>query len=312
MSSTQEIQERLAEPFAPDEVEWKPQTAKGNRALAVAYIDARCVMERLDAVVGVAGWQDSYMVLDDGNVVCKLSVNVAGEWVTKEDVGGPSDQKDVGDKRKASFSDALKRAAVKFGIGRYLYSLPHQWCDYDEQRRQFVKTPSLPAWALPKKPGQSQQQPKPQPAPAAAQTTVPAKAAPANGVELLARLTEYEGKLVAQHLCEPGELVKHVLDAGTRAGWSAIMGHWGKDAVAVAPPAVKAFEEQRRADFERQSKVLAELRQRYDDVTPAGIEALEKEIAVADIRLADRDELIRGLREKQQAAGGKTRKARAG
>jgi hypothetical protein len=43
----------------------------------------------------------------------------------------------------------LKRAAVKFGIGRYLYRLPAQWQDYDPQRRQFVKTPSLPPWAIP-------------------------------------------------------------------------------------------------------------------------------------------------------------------
>jgi hypothetical protein len=41
------------------------------------------------------------------------------------DVGGPSEQPDEGDRVKAAFSDALKRAAVKFGIGRYLYRLPH-------------------------------------------------------------------------------------------------------------------------------------------------------------------------------------------
>ena len=43
------------------------------------------------------------------------------------DVGAPSEQPDGGDRLKAAFSDALKRAAVKFGIGRYLYRLPQQW-----------------------------------------------------------------------------------------------------------------------------------------------------------------------------------------
>ena len=48
---------------------------------------------------------------------------------------------------KAAFSDALKRAAVKFGVGRYLYRLPAQWLDYDSQKRQFARPPTLPDWA---------------------------------------------------------------------------------------------------------------------------------------------------------------------
>jgi hypothetical protein len=82
-------------------------------------------------------------------VVCRLSVKIGEAWVTKMDVGGPSDQKDEGDRRKAAFSDALKRAAVKFGVGRYLYDLPPVWCDYDAKAKQLVKKPALPPWALP-------------------------------------------------------------------------------------------------------------------------------------------------------------------
>src|SRR5215470_15583359 len=74
------------------------------------------------------------------------------EWITKVDVGGPSEQPDGGDRLKAAFSDALKRAAVKFGVGRYLYRLPAQWVDYDAQRKQFVKPPTLPAGAKPPAP----------------------------------------------------------------------------------------------------------------------------------------------------------------
>ena len=58
-------------------------------------------------------------MLTDDCVVCRLFVRIGGDWVGKEDVGSPSEQPDDGDKRKASYSDALKRAAVKFGIGRY-------------------------------------------------------------------------------------------------------------------------------------------------------------------------------------------------
>lgn len=146
-----QTRKKLSNYFPPQAVEWKPQSVQGNRALAIAYIDARAVMKRLDDVLGVDGWEDRYTVLDDGCVVCTLKCRIAGQWVTKEDVGGESDQKDVGDKRKASFSDAFKRAAVKFGVGRYLYSLPSQWVDYDPQRRAFARAPQLPDWAIPKR-----------------------------------------------------------------------------------------------------------------------------------------------------------------
>jgi hypothetical protein len=159
--NTNQITERLAEPFPAAEVGWKPQSVKGNRAMAIAYIDARNVMDRLDEVVGVAGWQDRYESLPDGSVVCRLTVEIDGKRITKTDVGSPSEQPDGGDRMKAAFSDALKRAAVKFGIGRYLYSLDSIWCDYDPLKRQFVQKPQLPAWALPsaKKPPQPQVRP---------------------------------------------------------------------------------------------------------------------------------------------------------
>lgn len=139
----------LADPFEADEVKCKPQQVSGNRCLVIHFIDARLVMDRLDEAVGVANWKDHYDVLPDGNVKCTLSLRVGGEWVAKEDVGGPSEQPDDGDKCKAAFSDALKRCAVKWGIGRYLYGLPRSWADYDPQKRQILKPPELPGWARP-------------------------------------------------------------------------------------------------------------------------------------------------------------------
>jgi hypothetical protein len=140
----------LTAPFPADAIHFKPLAVKGNRALAAAYLDARAVMQRLDCVFGVGGWQDSYQIVEGGSVVCTLSVKASEvEWVHKMDVGSPSEQPDDGDKLKAAFSDALKRAAIKLGIGRYLYRLPRQWVDYDPEAKQFKQTPTLPAWALP-------------------------------------------------------------------------------------------------------------------------------------------------------------------
>ncbi len=139
----------LTAPFPADAVHWKPLAVRGNRALAAAYLDARAVMQRLDAVFGVGGWKDAYQLVHGGSVVCTLSVKVDSEWIDKTDVGSPSEQPGDGDKLKAAFSDALKRAAIKLGIGRYLYRLPRQWVDYDTQTKQFKHMPQLPTWALP-------------------------------------------------------------------------------------------------------------------------------------------------------------------
>lgn len=150
MSEAAEIQRLLSAPFPPDALKAKPGAVSGGRALVLFYATARAVMDRLDDVVGPAGWQDTYEFLPDGSCLCKLSLRIGGEWLDKMDVGGESEQKDEGDRRKAAVSDALKRAAVKWGVGRYLYSIPAQWADYDPKKKQFVRDPQPPAEFLPK------------------------------------------------------------------------------------------------------------------------------------------------------------------
>jgi hypothetical protein len=148
MRNPDDLADRLAEPFDPSEVRWKPAAVSGNRALAIAFIDARTVMQRLDDVLGVTGWADAYRFLPDGSCVCKLSCCVAGHWLSKMDVGGPSEQEDEGDRRKAAASDAIKRAAVQWGVARYLYRIPRTWVDSDPKTKQLTP-PVLPAWARP-------------------------------------------------------------------------------------------------------------------------------------------------------------------
>jgi hypothetical protein len=143
VNPTNDIAKRLAEPFPDASIGMKPQSVKGNRALVVFYIDARDVMDRFDTVVGMGNWQDDYELLPDGSVVCRLQIRVEDRWITKTDVGSPSEQPDGGDRLKAAFSDALKRAAVKYGIGRYLYSMPNLWADYDPAKRCFSNIPEI-------------------------------------------------------------------------------------------------------------------------------------------------------------------------
>jgi hypothetical protein len=133
----------LAAPFPAGEIKFRPGAVSGNRALALAYVTARAVQDRLDETLGLENWQDNYECLPDGSVVCRLQLRIGGEWLCKVDVGSPSEQPDGGDRLKAAFSDALKRAAVKFGVGRYLYRLPSQWVDFNPQTRRFVRLPNL-------------------------------------------------------------------------------------------------------------------------------------------------------------------------
>lgn len=148
MKNPEEVARLLAEPFEADEVKWKPQAVSGSRAMAIAYVSSRAVMDRLDEVLGVGNWQTSFREIPDG-IICRLRVKLNGDWADHEDVGGFSAQPDDGDKLKAAFSDALKRVAVHVGVGRYLYSLPRQWVDYDPQKKQFARAPELPTWANP-------------------------------------------------------------------------------------------------------------------------------------------------------------------
>jgi hypothetical protein len=103
---------QLRAPFPPDEVHLKPLNIKEKRALALPYIDARTVMDRLDAVVGILNWEDDYQVQSDGSVVCQLRVRILGEWIRKTDVGSPSEQPDEGDRLKAAFCLPLDAQAL--------------------------------------------------------------------------------------------------------------------------------------------------------------------------------------------------------
>jgi len=51
-----------------------------------------------DEVLGVDGWHDRYKVLTDGSVVCRLSLRLGDTWISKMDVGSPSEQPDNGDR----------------------------------------------------------------------------------------------------------------------------------------------------------------------------------------------------------------------
>ena len=115
---------KFDEPFSSSDLEWRVQRALSNgKGILIPYITARAIMDRLDEVVGKENWQDSYKDIEvDGKpgCVCTLSIRCSdGHWVSKEDAAGATQVEAI----KGSRSSALRRTAVKWGIGRYLYSM---------------------------------------------------------------------------------------------------------------------------------------------------------------------------------------------
>lgn len=155
-----DVLDDLSKPFPPELVHLKVQALSKDETygLVVPYVDVREVLDTLDRVVGPDNWHDEYIVLSDrrekgGLVEVKCRLTVLG--ITKEDVG-------EGDTLKAAFTDALKRAAVKFGVGRYLYRTNPRWValgpkgeipDYDQVKAAILGvSPESPKEASPPPP----------------------------------------------------------------------------------------------------------------------------------------------------------------
>jgi hypothetical protein len=138
MTDTKTIREQLAAPFPPESISWRvgTTTKDKSRGLALAYLTARDVMDRLDDVFGIDGWSDEYK-FEGMRIVCTIRAAATEPsgwrdgWVSKTDAAGETNIEG----EKGGVSDAFKRAAVKWGIGRYLYHLDSPWVELDDYKR---------------------------------------------------------------------------------------------------------------------------------------------------------------------------------
>lgn len=116
----------LKAPFSPDKLSWRigsktnwdkvkkcpSDPSKPVKANMLVYIDARDVQDRLDEVCSDR-WSNKFETINGRNV-CSITIN----GITRSDGAGDTDFE--GD--KGGLSDAFKRAAVMWGVGRYLYN----------------------------------------------------------------------------------------------------------------------------------------------------------------------------------------------
>lgn len=123
-----DILARLAAPFPTEVVSWRVGNTNREvtQAMALAYIDARDVQDRLDHVCGVY-WQVRHPWAVGTKLACEIGILINGEWHWRGDGAGDSDI----EAEKGAFSDSFKRAAVRWGIGRYLYDISSPWVAVD-------------------------------------------------------------------------------------------------------------------------------------------------------------------------------------
>ena len=176
MTETVDVFEQLREPFPEQDIGWRigKSGAKDGVpwAMCLAYITNRAIQTRLDSIVGPANWYNRFRKGPQGGVLCGLSLRVGEDWVTKWDGAENTEFESV----KGGLSDAMKRAAVLWGIGRYLYNLDTNFAECRTGQKPgdgWVKAkgknsgsqagdvwfwghpPALPAWAVPSGPNVS-------------------------------------------------------------------------------------------------------------------------------------------------------------
>lgn len=160
-----ELMAKLRDPFPATDIEWRVQssgkTDRGPWVRVLAYVTNRAIMERLDATLGIDGWRNEFMYAPSGAVLCGISLKFGDEWITKWDGANETDIEAA----KGGISNAMKRAAVQWGIGRYLYNLEEGYATIaaeNDRTGYYLKAnkekhgnalrwhpPKLPRWALP-------------------------------------------------------------------------------------------------------------------------------------------------------------------
>lgn len=163
MKEVKDIERELKKPFKAEEIEWRIQSSGKNKdaiwAKVFAYVQNRAIQDRLDEVVGIDSWQNVLRELPNSGMSCGLSLKINGEWITKWD---GADNTDI-EATKGGISNAMKRSATQWGIGRYLYELDTEYAETSselvkgwhfattkDKDKFWWKTPDLPSWALPK------------------------------------------------------------------------------------------------------------------------------------------------------------------
>ena len=188
------IYEKLKEKFDEKDLEFRVGATNSDKTmgLALAYVQARAIQNRLDEVVGFENWKVSYKEIQ-GGFLCTLSIRINDEWIEKEDGASVTEFESV----KGGISNAFKRVASSgFGIGRYLYNARNSWYPIKPQGKGFVfaETPKLQL---------NEDQPKAETRP---------KAEPQNNDEIIITFGKYKGQSLTDIYHNDRSYIKYLRD----------------------------------------------------------------------------------------------------
>lgn len=160
----EELRKKLCAPFDAKDVEWRVTklSKDSSDGLVVPFITSRAIQNRLDDVVGPFRWRTRFIPwhqfvpkpgkYDDpqrmqkppiSSQLCGVSIydEERKEWVEKIDGAENTDVEAI----KGGISDSFKRAAVLWGVGRYLYEMRAKWVHLDKYK-QIINLAELVAY----------------------------------------------------------------------------------------------------------------------------------------------------------------------
>ncbi len=128
---------KLKKPFPSEKIHWRVGATFEKdgitKGLALAYIDARDLYERLDDVCGAENWQIRYPQAN-GKTTCEIGIKINDEWVWKANGAGDT----ATEAEKGAYSDAAKRAGVPWGIAAYLYDMTNIYVQLKKRGKSWV------------------------------------------------------------------------------------------------------------------------------------------------------------------------------
>jgi hypothetical protein len=111
--------EQLKQPLPPEAITANP-TKPGLSSVKVIYI-----VERLNEVFGLNGWEDDYEIVETGPmVVVRGCLRIPRFGITRQQYGG-NNNPDRGDAYKGACTDALSKCASQLGIAIDVYKGLH-------------------------------------------------------------------------------------------------------------------------------------------------------------------------------------------
>ena len=189
-----ELCKKLKEKFDEKDLEFRVGATNSDKTmgLALAYVQARAIQNRLDEVVGFENWKVSYREIQ-GGFICTLSIRINDEWIEKEDGASVTEFESV----KGGISNAFKRVASSgFGIGRYLYNARNSWYPIKKQGNGYIfaETPKLQL-----NEGQTKIETRP-------------KAEPQNNNEIIITFGKYKGQSLTDIYHNDRSYIKYLRD----------------------------------------------------------------------------------------------------